>query len=331
MGDMETASRTEPETESLEQRERLVHAVIVTHQSLATVPRCIEALLDSKGVTLRLTVVDNASTDGTAEAISADFPDVQVISNEDNVGFAVAVNQGLMGSEDHWSVVVNPDVVVRPGTIEMCLEHLEKHPSDGMCSVPSIGCEGLVNDRSFFQLPSMWSEVTLQLGMHRIAPASRFFNPEQQLAYQHLDSPQFVDALAGCFTVVERSLWDALGGYDENYFLCGEDLDLGVRAAELGAAPVVLPIEPIVHLSARSFASPVDARVAYLRGRAEFQYRWWPRHLVFSARAIRGAGVLARLLVAQGFRLDSAGYFSELWRRRVEWGSPNGYSSRAGV
>ncbi len=302
---------------------RSVHAAVVTYNSTATATRCIERLLESEGIDeLRITVVDNASDDGVAEALATRFSDIEVISNDVNVGFAAAANQAIKHTTSRWVAIVNPDVEVRPDTIAASIAYLERYPEVGCCGVPAVHADGTVNDRSFFMRPSVWSEVTLALGAHRIARASKLLNPEQHVAYRPSMAPVEVDAVAGCFTVLDRELFEHLGGYDEEYFLCGEDLDLGGRAVEAGAAPAVVPVQPIVHRSEASFATRADARIAYLRGRARYQRRWWSSHRAAVAGAIRSLAVLARLAALWLLRSERAGEFVKLWACRGEWTAP---------
>jgi N-acetylglucosaminyl-diphospho-decaprenol L-rhamnosyltransferase len=302
-------------------RERSLHAVVVTYNSIAVAPRCIERLLGSQGIDeMRITIVDNASDDGGAEALAEMFPDLEVIANDLNLGFAAAVNQAFRHTTSRWLAIVNPDAEVRPETIAACVAHLEKHSAVGCCGVPAVHADGKVNDRSFFMRPTLWSEITLSLAAHRIAPASRLLNPEQYIAYRPSKAPLEVDAIAGCFTVLDRGLFQHLGGFDECYFLCGEDFDLGARAVEAGAAPAVVPVHPILHQSEGSFVTRADARVAYLRGRAQYQRRWWPARRVAVAGVIRASAVLARLVTLWILRSARVDEFTTIWARREQWG-----------
>ena len=257
-------------TADMSHEPRSVHVAVVTHNSVAGLLRCIDGLLASEALDdLRITVVDNASTDGGPRAWASMFPNVEVIANEVNVGFGAAVNQAFAGSDSRWLAIVNPDVEVRRETLSATIAHLERRPGVGSCGVPSVHSDGSVNDRSFFMRPTIWSEITLAFAAHRVAPTSRLLNPEQNVAHVPLtDTPLGVDVIAGCFNVIDRELFEHLDGYDEDFFLCGEDFDLSIRAVEAGASPEVVPVDPIVHHSEGSFTSSSDARVAYLRGRA---------------------------------------------------------------
>ncbi len=300
--------------------ERTIHAGVVTHNSSDTAPSCIQRILESRDLdALHVTVVDNSSTDGGAGVLDEMFPDVEIVTNDTNIGFAAAVNQAFEHSTSRWLAIVNPDAEIRPESIGACIDYLEAHDATGVCGAPSVYADGTPNDRSYFLRPTLWSELTLAVGAHRLAPASRVLNPEQYVGHQDLEAALRVDAIAGCFTVIERSLFDHLGGYDEGYFLCGEDLDLGTRAAEAGASPTVVPIEPILHRSAQSFSTAADARVAYLRGRAEYEHRWWSPRRAAVGDAIRRAAMFGRLVASRVMRSGDADAFAEIWDRRREW------------
>lgn len=299
----------------------------MTYNSAAIAPRCIERLLASQGIEeIRITIVDNASVDGCAKTLAEMFPDVEVIANYRNLGFAAAVNQAFTHTTSRWLAIVNPDVEVRPETIAACIAHLEKNADVGCCGVPAIHADGNVNDRSFFMRPTVWSEITLSLATHQIAPASQFLNPEQYLAHRSSKAPLEVDVIAGCFTVLDQGLFRHLGGFDERYFLCGEDFDFGMRAIEAGAAPTVLSVYPILHQSEGSFDTRADARVAYLRGRAQYQRRWWSARDTTVAGVIRASAILARLVALWALRSKRVQEFRTIWACREQWGGA-GYSN----
>lgn len=314
------APAARPREAAVPAQERTVHAVIVTFNSIGTAPGCVERLLASQGIDeLRITVIDNASSDGGAKALASRFPQVEVVANEVNVGFAAAVNQAVAGSTCRWIAVVDPDVEVHAGTLAASVDHLEQHPGVGSCGVPAVHADGTVNDRSFFRHPTGWSEITRALGAHRLAPASRLLNPEQSLAHQRSDSPLGVDVVAGSFNVLDRELFEHLRGYDEDYFLCGGDLDLSLRAVEAGAAPEIVPLPPILHHSHGSFPSATDALVADLRGRAQYQHQWWPARRAAFADLVRRVAILSRLAGHRLVRSGRSDELAHLWARREEW------------
>jgi N-acetylglucosaminyl-diphospho-decaprenol L-rhamnosyltransferase len=312
-------------------RKRSLHVVVVTYNSAAVAPRCIESLLGSRGIDeIRVTIVDNASVDGCPETLTKMFPHIKVIANDHNLGFAAAVNRGFRHTTGRWLAIVNPDVEVRPETFAACITHLEENIDTGCCGVPAIHADGTVNDRSFFMRPTVWSEIALSLATQQIAPASRFLNPEQYLAHRSSKAPLEIDILAGCFTIVDQELFQHLGGFDERYFLCGEDFDFSARAMEAGAAPTVLSVQPILHQSEGSFETRADARVAYLRGRAQYQCRWWSTRGAAVASAIRASAILARLAALWTLRSTRVQEFKTIWACRDQWGGA-GYSNSGRV
>jgi hypothetical protein len=122
-----------------------------------------------------------------------------------------------------------------------------------------------------------------------------------------------------CFIVINRGPFEHLPGYDEAYFLCSEDLNLGMRAVAASAAPAVVPVHPTIHHSAGSFATPADARAAYLRGRARYQGQWWSTCRAVIAGAIRTSEVLARLAILWMIGSDRVHEFTRVWALREEW------------
>ena len=240
------------------------------------------------------------------------------MANRVNVGFAAAVNQAVTDSASRWIAVVNPDVEVHPDTLAATVEHLEQHPAVGSCGAPAVHADGTVSDRTFFMKPTGWSEITRALGAHRLAPASRLWNPEQSLAHQRADEPLGVDVIADCFNVIDRELFEHLGGYDEDYFLCGEDLDLSVRAVEAGAAPRWLQCRRSC-TAPRAPSPPRPTPGSLTCGAGPSTSTAGGRPPTTFAGLVRRAAVLGRLGVLRLLRSGRSDELAHLWGRRDEW------------
>lgn len=180
---------------------------------------------------------------------------------------------------------------------------------------------GHVDPRSVWGLPTLWSHATFASGLSTAFHGSRVFDPESLGQWRRDDSRE-VGAISGGFMLVDRSMWEELGGLDETFFMYGEDIDFALRARVLGARPVLVPDAEVVHEAGASSTS-ADKRVMVMRGKVELANRRWSglkrRFAVASllvGTALRGPGahVLGRLL-----RRGAGDGWPEAWERREEW------------
>lgn len=195
---------------------------------------CLEALYErAGGVFFEVLVVDNASSDGTADAIRRQFPDVVVIENHENVGFPKANNQALRLARGRYILFLNPDTEVGPGTIEACVSELERDPGIGV-----VGCRLDLPDgriqydcaRNPYLLRHLAAEL---LWLHTLFPRSRVFAHHLIGNWDHRDTRD-VEAICGAFMMVRRSVAEALGGLPDELFMYHEDTAFCLRVRRAG-------------------------------------------------------------------------------------------------
>src|SRR5215213_4937288 len=192
-----------------------VHVVIVNWNSGAQLRECLEsfAAASSNHVTLeRITVVDNASSDGSCEGLDAPAAlPLTVIRNTENRGFAAACNQGAASSNADYLLFLNPDTRLLPGSLELPVRYLQSpnHDGVGIVGIQLIDSDGHVA-RNTAHAPSAWSMVGNSLGLDRLLPS--LFPPHFVSEWPH-DETRPVDQVMGAFFVVRRSMFEALGGF----------------------------------------------------------------------------------------------------------------------
>jgi hypothetical protein len=293
-----------------------VSVVVVSYQTRALILRALSALRSACPTrSYEVIVVDNASTDGSAGAVAAEFPDARVIRLAHNVGFARAVNVGADRARGEWLLLLNPDTEPVGDVIEAFLTYARANPGHRIYTGRTLHADGTDDGRSVFALPSLWSYACFAAGLSTALPRSRLFNPE---ALPRLDraTPVRVPAASGCLLLVERSLFTELGGFTPQYFMYNEDIDLCLRGARHGATPVLVPRAQVVHVGGASSTS-VGKRVMLLRGRTTFLRLRWSRPRAWAGRALLAAGIAAR---AAGARVTGrAGYWRGVWAERRTW------------
>jgi len=223
-----------------------VHVVIVNWNSGAQLRECLQsfAAVADDDVAARVTVIDNASTDGSSEGLEASMP-LAVVRNADNRGFGAACNQGAAGSEADFLLFLNPDTRLMPGSFAEPVRYLRAHENErvGIVGIQLVDADGRVA-RNTARAPTAWSMVGNSVGFDRLAP--RLFPPHFVTEWAH-DQTRTVDQVMGAFFLVRRSLFEALGGFDERFFVYYEDLDFSVRARAQGWRSVYLSTAQTFH------------------------------------------------------------------------------------
>ena len=193
----------------------LVSLIVVTYRSAAHLPGFFAALAATRYAPYEILVVDNASPDGTARLVAERFPQARLIANAENAGFGRACNQGARAARGEYLVFLNPDVTVTPGWLDTLVRHMAAHPDAGIICPQTL-------------YPDEAGRGTWDRGLGG-ETAARAPSPRPQ-------APGVAEtaAVPGCALMVRRAAWQALGGFDEAFFLYWEDTDLCWRAWLLG-------------------------------------------------------------------------------------------------
>jgi GT2 family glycosyltransferase len=250
-----------------------VHVVIVNWNSGAQLRECLAsfaAVADDAVTLARVTVVDNASADGSAEGLETAMP-LTVIRNADNLGFAAACNHGAAGSDANYLLFLNPDTRLMPGSLELPARYLqsEHHESVGIVGIQLIDSNGHVA-RNTARAPSARSMIGNSLGLDRLMPS--VFPPHFVSDWAH-DETRNVDQVMGAFFFVRRTVFEALGGFDEQFFVYYEDLDFSMRARAQGWSSVYLATARAFHRG-QGTTEGATARRTFYFARSRILYAW---------------------------------------------------------
>lgn len=292
-----------------------VHVVIVNWNSGAQLRECLQsfAAVADDDVAARVTVIDNASTDGSSEGLEASMP-LAVVRNADNRGFGAACNQGAAGSEADFLLFLNPDTRLMPGSFAEPVRYLRAHENErvGIVGIQLVDADGRVA-RNTARAPTAWSMVGNSVGFDRLAP--RLFPPHFVTEWAH-DQTRTVDQVMGAFFLVRRSLFEALGGFDERFFVYYEDLDFSVRARAQGWRSVYLSTAQAFHRGQGTTEGATARRTFYFcRSRILYARKHFG---ALGALAVTLATLalepLARLAAAPRSAGDTLRAFAMLWR-----------------
>jgi GT2 family glycosyltransferase len=222
--------------------------VIVTYNCAALARDCLASLATERArLALEVIVVDNASSDGTPDAVEAEFPWATVVRAGRNLGFAAANNVGLRQARGRHLLLLNPDTVVPSGALGRCLEELQRHPHVGMLGCRLVRRNGALDHACKRGFPTPTAALWYLLGFSRLWPR----NPRlasYTAGHVASDAAAQVDAICGSFMLVRREAYEQVGALDEQYWMYSEDIDWCVRFHERGWRVLYWPGVTVLHV-----------------------------------------------------------------------------------
>jgi GT2 family glycosyltransferase len=277
----------------------VLDVVIVSFRCGPMLRQCLQSLREhAPAGGLRITVVDNASGDGTAEVVRDEFPDVGLIALEENVGFSAANNLVLRETTAEYVLVLNPDTRLGEGTLDTLLRLM-----DGNRRIGIAGCRLVQEDGTFdhaarrsFPTPASALGHFLRVGRWERAPAPLS-------AYRAPDVGEGpVDAVNGAFMLMRRAMLDEIGLFDEGYWMYMEDLDLCYRAAEAGWVTWYEPSVAATHVKGGTSGRYRNLRLNYAfhYGMARFYHRHYASGHGRAFNAAIYAGIGTKLALSVG-------------------------------
>lgn len=218
-----------------------------------------------KHIDHELIVVDNASSDGSVELVQKKFPEVKLIINKENKGFASANNQAIKQAAGEFILLINPDTIVQEDTFTVILNFFETHPECGMLGCKILNPDGSLQLPCRRSFPTPWIAFTKIIGFSKLFPKSRLFG-KYNLTYLNPDQTYEVEAISGSFMFFRRKVVEDVGYLDESFFMYGEDLDWCFRIREAGWKIYYLPETKIIHFKGESSKkSEVDLTIQFYR------------------------------------------------------------------
>ncbi len=261
--------------------------VIVSYNVSAFLEQCLLSVRRAlAGVEGEVWVVDNASTDDSVDLVRRHFPEVRLIANADNVGFAAANNQAIRQSQGEYVLLLNPDTLVEEDTFRRCLAFMDAHLDAGAVGVRMLDGSGQYLPESKRGFPTPWVSLCKMIGLGALFPRSARFNG-YYLGHLDPDQTHPVEVLAGCFMFIRRNALEQAGLLDEAFFMYGEDIDLSYRLQQAGFQNYYLAHARILHYKGES--TQKDFR--YVR-------RFYEAMIIFARKHFQrgGAGLLVFLL-----------------------------------
>ena len=211
--------------------------VIVNYNTLPELRKCLRSVFSSEaGFGFEVFVVDNASADGSASMVKSEFPEVNLIENADNLGYAKANNVALKKAQGQYCLLLNPDVVVTPETFDKMISFMDNDPMVGISGCRVVKPDGSLDKASRRSFPNLKNSLLHFLGL---GSDYNLDLPDDQIAE--------IDSVVGAFLLIREEVIEKIGLLDEAFFMYGEDLDWCYRAKAAGYKVMYAPITTVVH------------------------------------------------------------------------------------
>lgn len=200
---------------------------------------------------IEIFVIDNASDDGSVEIIREKFPYVNLIANKTNIGFGAANNLAMSKSSGRYLLLINPDTIVKEDTFQKMIEFFDSHPDAGIAGCKVLNPDGTLQLACRRSFPGPWTSFTKVTGLSTLFPKSRLL-ARYNLTYLDENKTYEVDAVSGSFMMMRKDAYDKIGGFDEQFFMYGEDIDLCYRTQKSGYKVYYVHGTEIIHYKGES-------------------------------------------------------------------------------
>ncbi|MGB9629360.1 MAG: glycosyltransferase family 2 protein [Thermodesulfobacteriota bacterium] len=269
-----------------------VSVIIVNWNTKNYLLHCLESLFyTGEGFSKEVIVVDNGSQDGSVNELKKSFPSVHLIENKSNLGFAKAVNLGLQQASGRYLLLLNPDTLIKDGSIEELFSFMEEHREVAVTGPQLLNGDGS-KQNSIANFPSLTTEL-LNKNLLRWLFPERYPGKEKDYS-----NPIEVDSVIGACMMVRREAMEQVGLLDEDYFLFLEETDWCYRMRKAGWKVYHVPQARVIHFQGKGAEKEKKrAKVEYYRSR----YIFFKKNRGRSQELLLRMGLLIRLVLEEIF------------------------------
>jgi len=276
-----------------------VSVLIVSYNVKQYIIHCIDSIKKSnyKGQ-IEIIVVDNKSFDGSLNKIKQQFNDIKSIQNTENIGFGRAVNQVAKVATGKYGLILNPDTIIEESTIHTFVNYLENNKNIGLVGPKIVNSDGTLQKGCKRSFPTIGVALPKLLGLDKVFQKSKWAG-QYNLNYLDMDETHKVDAISGSCMFIKMELFNKIGGFDEQFFMYGEDLDLCYQVFKQGFEVHYLPKTQIIHYQGESVKSaPYDSLNAFYQAMILFSDKHFSKskNILFKL-AIR-SGIFFRKIIS---------------------------------
>ena len=286
-----------------------ISLLIVSYNVRQYIAHAIDSIIKSDFSDFEMIIIDNNSFDNTVPYLKERYShlrQIKIIQNKENIGFGRAINQAAALSKGKYYLILNPDTIIQEETISTLKEYLDSNPEVGMVGPKILNADGTLQLACKRSFPTLGVALPKLLGFSRIFPKSKWAS-KYNLTYLDEDEIFSVDAISGSCMFIRSFLFHELKGFDERFFMFGEDLDLCSRIWKNNYEIHYVPTTQIVHYQGESVKSaPFDSINAFYNAMILFV----DKHFSF------GTGWLMKFAIRCGIYIRK--FFSMLGEKRSQ-------------
>lgn len=267
--------------------------IIVNYNVKAYLLNLLDSLFKSEGeLSFEVIVVDNASVDGSCEAVKNHFPEVKLIENKRNVGFGRANNQALNVVKGQYSLVLNPDTIVNSDTLSIIIQKMKENPDVGIGTCKILNADGTLSKDTFRNKPTPVAALLRVFGLE-----SKIGKGKHSYFINDIDATkaQDIPIVSGAFMCLPTDLFNSLEGFDDQFFMYFEDTDLCYRVKEEGYSIRYFPDTSIVHFRGESTRKDkIDHHLIFNKALYQFFKKHYSNTYSFLFRGMINTGIFFR-------------------------------------
>jgi GT2 family glycosyltransferase len=247
--------------------------VIICWNDLKVIKSCLQSIeRETRAIDFEVVVSDNGSTDGSLACIREHFPNVRIVQNRANLGFAKGNNAGIRVAQGEYVLILNPDTIIHDRALERLVAYADVHPEAG-----AFGCRVLNRDGSFQNparpIPTVRGYLIAALCLRWLSRISDFFSSDTYVGWDG-HTEREIGFQSGCCVMFRRELLYQLNGFDERFFYHFEESDLCYRAWKMGSSIRFCPEAEITHLGGQSVGRfPIRFALETYRSRYRYFYK----------------------------------------------------------
>lgn len=244
-------------------------------------------------------VVDNGSHDGTAEMLRQEFPEVQLIENEANLGFAAPMNQAMRAAGGQYVLLLNPDTLLQAGMLDRLVDFMDTHPEAGICGPKVLNRDGTLQKACRRGDSRPWAVLSYFLGLSELFPHSKWFGG-YLLNYLDENATYPVDGISGSCMLVRRAVIEQIGYLDEQFFAYQEDADYCYQARKAGWKVYYVHDAQIIHYGGRggSRVEPYRSIIAWHRSYFRYYRKNFAQDYFFVFNGLYYLAMLLKLAIS---------------------------------
>ncbi len=273
---------------------------IVSHEGRERVLACLQSVFGAAdGLDIEVIVVENASRDGSAEAIEREYPQVRLVRNYVREGFSANHNKALRLSRGEFVLLLNDDTTVHPGALKTMTEFMRAHPDAGAAGAMLLNPDGSAQYAGK-AAPTVLAAIMVSLGLHRLFPdnpvTSGYYGKNAGSSEAGLPAPREVESVNGAAMIIRRTALDKVGYLDDGFFLFCEDVDLSIRLREGGYKLYFIPAAKVTHIRG---ASTGGRRIVWIYHKSLFRFyrKHYAGRRAFIVNWLVYLGIATRLFV----------------------------------